>query len=343
MKKIILASALAFAFLAANVEASEDVFVNDYVSTETYPEGNIVENDLKKEKEYLKGIFDFDFDLDQSYELTQNTGDETYLYTEDSLVTKDGLDISFKYGPYSKDYEKALSTFKKSKIGGVDVLVSRAGEFNGGKDSVFSADFKFDGIYYRLTIRGTSESDFVKILENMITKILYESPRGDASSENVIDLDFKGDSSYAEGMYLPEMSVSGKYYFKNGEAINPYGKSKVGKISKVEKKKILNRKKVKKLIKNYNKSYRTTVKLYRYGEKNIDKWKKVNNMTDPVFGKLSKEIWVKNYDKSIKALSDTKYYFYSLGLDDSDFTEKETLDLIGKDDRFVITLNKYKK
>ena len=343
MKKIILASALAFAFLAANVEASEDVFVNDYVSTETYPEGNIVENDLKKEKEYLKGIFYFDFDLDQSYELTQNTGDETYLYTEDSLVTKDGLDISFKYGPYSKDYEKALESFKKSSIKGVDVLVSRAGEFNGGKDSVFSANFKFDGIYYNLTIRGTSESDFVKILENMITKILYESPRGDASSEKVEDLDFKGDSSYAEGMYLPEMSVSGKYYFKNGEAINPYGKSKVGKISKAEKKKILNRKKVKKLIEIYNKSYRTTVKLYKYGEKNIDKWKKVNNMTDPVFGKLSKEKWVNNYNKSIDTLSDAKYYFYSLGLDDSDFTEKETLDLIGKDDRFVLSLNKYKK
>ena len=340
MKKIILASALAFAFLAANVEASEDIFVNDYVSTETYPEGNVVENDLKKEKKYLKGIFDFDFDLDQSYELTQK---KTYLYTEDSLVSKDGLEISFKYGPYSKDYEKALSSFKKSKIKGVDVLVSRAGEFNGGDASVFSADFKFDGIYYRLTIRGTSESDFVKILENMITKILYDSPRGDASSEKVEDLDFKGDSSYAEGMYLPEMSVSGKYYFKNGEAINPYGKSKVGKISKAEKKKILNKKQVKKLIKKYNKSYRTTVKLYKYGEKNIDKWKKVNNMTDPVFGKLSKEKWVNNYNKSIDTLSDAKYYFYSLGLDDSDFTEKETLDLIGKDDRFVLSLNKYKK
>ena len=343
MKKIILASAVAFAFLAANVEASEDVFVNDYVNTETYPEGNALENDLKKEKEYLKGIFDFDFDLDQSYELTQNIGEKTYLYTEDSLVTKDGLDISFKYGPYSKDYEKAAASFKKSKIEGIDVLISRAGEFNGGKDSVFSADFKFDGLYYCLTIRGSSEGDFVKILENLITKILYDSPRGDASSENAIDLDFKGDSSYAEGMYLPEMSVSGKYYFKNGEAINPYGKSKVGKISKAEKKKILNKKQVKKLIEKYNKCYRTTVKLYEYGEKNIDKWEKVRNMTNPVFGKLSKEQWVNNYNRSIKTLSDSKYYFYSLGLDDPDFTEKETLDLIGNDTSYVLSLNKYKK
>lgn len=340
MKKIILASAVAFAFLAANVEASEDVFVNDYVSTETYPEGSIVENDLKKEKEYLKGIFDFDFDLDQSYELTQK---KTYLYTEDSLVTKDGLDISFKYGPYSKDYEKAAAHFKKSKIKGVDVLISRAGEFNGGKDSVFSADFKFDGIYYNLTIRGSRESDFVKLLENLITKILYDLPRGDASSENAMDLDFKGDSSYAEGMYLPDMSVSGKYYFKNGEAINPYGKSKVGKISKAEKKKVLNRKQVKKLIKKYNKCYRTTVKLYKFGEKNIDKWEKVRNMTDPVFGKLSKEQWVNNYNNSINTLSNAKYYFYKLGLDDSDFTEKETYKLIGNDNRYVLKLNKYKK
>ena len=343
MKKIILASAVAFAFLAANVEASEDVFVNDYISIETYPEGNTIENDLKKEKEYLNGIFDFDFNLDQSYELIQNTGDVTYLYTEDSLVTKDGLDISFKYGPYSENYEKAMASYKASKIEGLDVFISREGEFNGGKDSVFSADFKFDGLYFNLTIRGSRESDFVKILENMITKILYDSPRGDASSENAIDLDFKGDSSYAEGMYLPEISVSGKYYFKNGEAINPYGKSKVGKISKAEKKKILNKKQVKKLIKKYNKCYRTTVKLYKYGEKNIDKWEKVNNMTDPVFGKLSKEQWINNYNKSINTLSNTKYYFYSLGLDDPDFTEKETYDLIGKDARFVLKLNKYKK
>lgn len=63
MKKIILASLAAFTFLTVNVSASEDVHVNKYVNTETYPEGNIVENDLKKEKEYLKGIFDFDFDL----------------------------------------------------------------------------------------------------------------------------------------------------------------------------------------------------------------------------------------------------------------------------------------
>ena len=343
MKKIILTSLLAFSFLAANVEASEDVFVNDYVNTETYPEGNTIENDLKKEKEYLEGIFDFDFDLDQSYELIQKTGEKTYLYTEDSLVTKDGLDISFKYGPYSKDYEKAKASFKASKVEGVDVFISKANEFNGGEDSVFSADFKFDGIYYNLTIRGSSESDFVKILENVISKVLYESPRGDASSENAIDLDFKGDSSYAEGMYLPDMSISGKYYFKNGETINPYGKSKVGKISKAEKKKILNKKQVKKLIKKYNKCYRTTVKLYKYGEKNIDKWKKVRNMTNPVFGKLSKEQWINNYNKSINTLSNTKYYFYSLGLDDSDFTEKETINLIGKDNRFVLSLNKYKK
>ena len=56
MKKIILASALAFAFLVENVDASEDVLVNDCVNTETYPEGNTLENDLKKEKEYLHQV-----------------------------------------------------------------------------------------------------------------------------------------------------------------------------------------------------------------------------------------------------------------------------------------------
>lgn len=153
----------------------------------------------------------------------------------------------------------------------------------------------------------------------------------------------KGDSGYEDGMYLPEMSVIGKYYYKDGEAINPYGKSKVGKITKAEKNKLLNKEQVKKLIKKYNKCYRTTVKLYRYGEKNIDKWKKVHNMTDPVFGKLSKQKWVNNYNKCIKTLSDAKYYFYSLGLDDADFTDKETIDLIGGNDRYILDLNKYKK
>ncbi|WP_308749047.1 hypothetical protein [uncultured Anaerococcus sp.] len=340
MKKIILVSLAAFAFLTTNASASEVVYVNKYVNTETYPEGNTLENDLKKEKEYLKGIFDFDFDLDQSYELTQK---KTYLYTEDSLVTKDGLDISFKYGPYSKDYEKASAHFKKSKIKGVDVLISRAGEFNGGKDSVFSADFKFDGLYYNLTIRGSSEGDFVKILENMITKILYDSPRGDASSENAMDLDFKGDSSYAEGMYLPEMSVVGKFYFKNGEAVNPYGASKVGKISKAEKEKILNDKRMKKLIGAYNRLYRVTINLYKYGENHMDRWMAVKNMTDPVFNNISKGKWVKIYKLATDSLSNVKYYFYSKGLDDADFTDQATLKAIGGDTRYVLALNKYKK
>lgn len=343
MKKIILTSLLAFSFLAVSVNASEALFVNDYVNTETYPEGNTLENDLKKEKEYLKGIFDFDFDLGQSYELSKKDGEKTYLYTEDSLVTKDGIDISFKYGPYSKDYEKAAAHFKKSKIKGVDVLISRAGEFNGGKDSVFSADFKFDGIYYRLTIRGSSESDFVKILENVITKILYDSPRGDASSEHIEDFDFKGDSSFAEGMYLPEMSVIGKYYYKDGEVVNPYGVSKVGKISKEEKEKLLNDKAMKNLIAAYNKFYRTTVNFYKYGEKHMDKWKEVKTMTDPVFKHVNKEKWVEIYNISTECLADVKYYFYSRGLDDGDFTDEETIKTIGGDEKYILSLNKYKK
>lgn len=70
-EKIIVVSLAAFAFLTTNASASEGVQVNKYVNTETYPEGNTLENDLKKEKEYLKEIFDFDFDLDTSYELSK--------------------------------------------------------------------------------------------------------------------------------------------------------------------------------------------------------------------------------------------------------------------------------
>lgn len=343
MKKVILTSLLAFSFLTVSTDASESLFVNDYVNTETYPDGNILENDLKKEKEYLKGIFDFDFDLGQSYELSKKDGEKTYLYTEDSLVTKDGLDISFKYGPYSKDYEKAAASFKKSKIKGVDILISRAGEFNGGKNSVFSADFKFDGIYYRLTMRTIGESDFVKILENTLTKILYESPRGDASSEHIEDFDLKGDSSYAEGMYLPEMSVIGKYYYKDGEVVNPYGTSKVGKISKEEKEKLLNDKAMKNLIAAYNKFYRTTVNFYKYGEKHMDKWKEVKTMTDPVFKHVNKEKWVEIYKISTECIADVKYYFYSRGLADGDFTDEETIKTIGRDNKYVLSLDRYKK
>ena len=343
MKKIILTSLLAFSFLAVSVNASEALFVNDYVNTETYPEGNTLENDLKKAKEYLKGIFDFDFDLGQSYELSKKDGEKTYLYTEDSLVTKDGIDISFKYGPYSKDYEKAVASYKASKIQGVDVFISKANEFNGGKDSVFSADFKFDGLYYKLTIRKIGESDFVKILENTLIKILYESPRGDASSEHIEDFDFKGDSSYAEGMYLPEMSVIGKYYYKDGEVVNPYGVSKVGKISQEEKEKLLNGKAMKNLIAAYNKFYRTTVNFYKYGEKHMDRWKEVKNMTDPVFKHVNKEKWVEIYKISTECIADVKYYFYSRGLDDGDFTDQETIKTIGGDTKYVLSLDRYKK
>lgn len=343
MKKIILASVLALTFLAPSVSASEDILINDHVNTETYPEVDIVENDLKKEENYLEEIFGFDFDLDKSYEFYKNTGDKIYLYTENSLLSKDGLDISFRYGPYSKDYEKAASSYKVSKVNGLDVYISKANEFNGSKDSVFSADFKFDGLYYNLTIRKIGESDFVKILDNTLTKILYESLRGDASSEHIEDFDFKGDSSYAEGMYLPEMSVIGKYYYKDGEVVNPYGISKVGKISKEEKEKLLNDKAMKNLIAAYNKFYRTTINFYKYGEKHMDRWKKVKTMTDPVFKHVNKEKWVEIYNISTDCLADVKYYFYSRGLDDGDFTDEETIKAIGGDEKYILSLDKYKR
>ena len=153
----------------------------------------------------------------------------------------------------------------------------------------------------------------------------------------------KGDSGYEDGMYLPEMSIIGKYYYKDGEVVNPYGTSKVGKISKEEKEKLLNDKAMKNLIAAYNKFYRTTVNFYKYGEKHMDRWKEVKNMTDPVFKHVNKEKWVEIYNISTETLADVKYYFYSRGLDDGDFTDEETIKTIGEDTKYVLSLDRYKK
>ena len=153
----------------------------------------------------------------------------------------------------------------------------------------------------------------------------------------------KGDSGYEDGMYLPEMSVIGKYYYKDGEVVNPYGISKVGKISKEEKEKILNDKAMKNLIAAYNKFYKTTVNFYKYGEKHMDRWKEVKTMTDPVYKHVNKEKWVEIYNISTDCLADVKYYFYSRGLDDGDFTDEEAIKAIGGNEKYVLSLNKYKK
>ena len=153
----------------------------------------------------------------------------------------------------------------------------------------------------------------------------------------------KGDSGYEDGMYLPEMSVIGKYYYKDGEVVNPYGSSKVGKIYKEEKKKLLNDKAMKNLIAAYNKFYRTTINFYKYGEKHMARWKEVKTMTDPVFKHVNKEKWVEIYNISTDCLADVKYYFYSRGLDDGDFTDQETIKTINGDNKYVLSLDKYNK
>lgn len=153
----------------------------------------------------------------------------------------------------------------------------------------------------------------------------------------------KGDSGYEDGMYLPEMSVIGKYYYKDGEVVNPYGVSKVGKISQEEKEKLLNDKAMKNLIAAYNKFYRTTINFYKYGEKHMARWKEVKTMTDPVFKHVNKEKWVEIYNISTDCLADVKYYFYSRGLDDGDFTDQETIKTINGDNKYVLSLDKYNK
>ena len=57
MKKIILVCALSLAILGTKAEASENVVVNEFVSTETYPEGEISEIDGAKEKDSLDKFF----------------------------------------------------------------------------------------------------------------------------------------------------------------------------------------------------------------------------------------------------------------------------------------------
>lgn len=139
--------------------------------------------------------------------------------------------------------------------------------------------------------------------------------------------EFKGDYSYEDGMYLPAL-----YHFgvRKGRQVHPFGGSKVGKISKEEKVAVLKRPKVQKLIKLYNKQYQFLIKFYKYGDKHIDRWKEVKTMTDPVFGKYSKENWLDIYENTAKSLGLCRDYFNSLGLSDSDFTSDATLKMIYK-------------
>ena len=168
-----------------------------------------------------------------------------------------------------------------------------------------------------------------KILAGALALVfLMPSPAAFAKEEKAqANNEFKGDYSYEDGLYLPAL-----YHFgvTKGRQVHPFGGSKVGKVSDKEKAKILKNPKLQKLIKLYNKNYQFVIKFYKYGDKRIDRWKAVKNMTDPVFGKYSKEDFLKIYQKSAKTLQLTRDYFNSLGLTDEDFTNKKTLQMIDR-------------
>lgn len=145
--------------------------------------------------------------------------------------------------------------------------------------------------------------------------------------KTVGEIQFKGDYTYEDGMYLP-----GLYHFgvTKGRQVHPFGGSKVGKISEKEKAQVLERPKVKKLMALYNSYYQTIIKIYQYGDKHMARWKEVKTMTDPVFGKFTKQNWVDIYENGAKTLQFCRDYFNSLGLSDKDFTSEKTLKMIYK-------------
>lgn len=145
--------------------------------------------------------------------------------------------------------------------------------------------------------------------------------------KTVGEIQFKGDYTYEDGMYLPAL-----YHFgvTKGRQVHPFGGSKVGKISEKEKAQVLERPKVKKLMALYNSYYQTIIKIYQYGDKHMARWKEVKTMTNPVFGKFTKKNWVDIYENGAKTLQLCRDYFNSLGLSDSDFTNEKTLKMIYK-------------
>lgn len=168
-----------------------------------------------------------------------------------------------------------------------------------------------------------------KILAGTLALVfLMPSPAAFAKeNETQANNEFKGDYSYEDGMYLPAL-----YHFGvvKGRQVHPFGGSKVGKVSDKEKAEILNNPKLQKLIKLYNKNYQFVIKFYKYGDKRIDRWKEVKTMTDPVFGKYSKEDFLNIYEKSAKTLQLTRDYFNHVGLSDEDFTNEKTLGMIDR-------------
>ncbi len=167
------------------------------------------------------------------------------------------------------------------------------------------------------------------LLSALALALLMPSASVFAENDEVL----RGDISYEEGLYLPDLSV-----FSNtkGRQVHPFGGSKVGKISKSDKKEILARKNVKKLIDLYNKLYQIMIRWYKFGANNIDRWKEVTNMTDPVFGKINKAQWIKVYESGGRMLQKTRDYFDSLGLIDADYTYEATLKMIDRPEVSIV-------
>ncbi|MBM0046204.1 hypothetical protein JNO63_03765 [Anaerococcus sp. mt242] len=137
------------------------------------------------------------------------------------------------------------------------------------------------------------------------------------------------DIGYEDGLYImPVKTISST----KGLQKNPYGESLSGKLNQEEKKEILEDTNIKELIKLYNSTYRLAIRWYKYGLEHMDRWKEVKNLTDPVFGSINKETWVKVYEDTIISLQEVRLYFDHLGLVDEDYTEKETLDMIDSED-----------
>ena len=138
-----------------------------------------------------------------------------------------------------------------------------------------------------------------------------------------------GDLGYEDGLYIMPMRVISS---TKGLQKNPYGKSLAGKLTKEQKDKILKRDYVRKLKKLYNTTYRLAIEYYKYGLNNLDRWKEVKSLNDPVFGHINKKTWIKVYDTTIEMLKEVRLYFDYLGLEDDDYTEKSTIDMIDDED-----------
>lgn len=158
----------------------------------------------------------------------------------------------------------------------------------------------------------------------LLLGLLFPSTRAFANPTVV-----PGDGGYAEGMYLVSLS---SFSSTRGMQANPYGESKSGLIGKEEMEELLKDKKINALVEAYNKLYQSLMKLYKYGDKRMDRWKEVRNMEDPVFGKINKKTFVETYNSTASILQEVRLYFDSIGLEPSRYNYRETLEMIDREE-----------